>query len=67
VAENVPVSVELFVARLNLRGGKAGLMDADGSALVIHQGADDYRTDPAGESGDRVACAVIEAGKTRKP
>jgi Cu-Zn family superoxide dismutase len=67
LAENVPLSVEYFVPRLSLRGGKASLMDADGSALVIHQGADDYRTDPAGESGDRVACAVIEAGKAKKP
>lgn len=31
----------------------------DGSALVIHAGADDYRTDPAGAAGDRVACAAI--------
>jgi Cu-Zn family superoxide dismutase len=66
VAENVSLIVEFFVPELSLRGGKASLMDTDGSALVIHQGADDYRTDPAGESGDRVACAVIEAGKTKK-
>jgi Cu-Zn family superoxide dismutase len=31
----------------------------DGSALVVHAGADDYRTDPAGAAGDRVACAEI--------
>lgn len=35
------------------------LTDGDGSALVIHAGADDYRTDPAGDSGDRIACAAI--------
>jgi len=39
--------------------GEAPLLDADGSALVIHAGADDYKTDPAGNSGDRVACGVI--------
>ena len=37
----------------------ASLLDADGSALVIHARADDYVTDPSGNSGDRIACAVI--------
>jgi Cu-Zn family superoxide dismutase len=35
------------------------LADADGTALVIHARPDDYRTDPSGNSGDRIACAVI--------
>lgn len=35
------------------------LTRGDGSALVIHAAADDYRTDPAGAAGDRVACAAI--------
>lgn len=30
-----------------------------GTAMVIHAKADDYKTDPAGNSGDRVACGVI--------
>jgi len=37
----------------------ASLLDADGAALVIHARADDYATDPSGNSGDRIACAVI--------
>ena len=37
----------------------AGLLDADGAALVIHARADDYVTDPSGNSGERIACAVI--------
>jgi Cu-Zn family superoxide dismutase len=39
----------------------ATLLDGDGAALVIHAKADDYVTDPSGNSGDRVACAVISA------
>lgn len=40
----------------------AELTADDGSALVIHAGPDDYRTDPAGAAGDRVACAEITRG-----
>lgn len=36
------------------------LFDADGSAIVIHADPDDYRTDPSGNSGKRVACGVIQ-------
>lgn len=43
--------------------GSDGLFDAnpgaDGAALVIHAGADDYRTDPSGNSGGRIACSVL--------
>jgi superoxide dismutase, Cu-Zn family len=39
------------------------LLDADGSAIVIHARADDQQTDPSGNSGDRVACGVIAAGR----
>lgn len=35
------------------------LFDADGSAIVIHEDADDLATDPSGESGARIACGVI--------
>lgn len=45
-----------------LRGSEQALLDGDGAALVIHASADDYRTDPSGNSGDRIACAVIGGG-----
>jgi len=37
----------------------AELRDSDGSALVVHAQPDDNKTDPSGNSGDRIACAVI--------
>jgi Cu-Zn family superoxide dismutase len=37
----------------------ARLFDADGTAIVIHAGPDDYRTDPAGNAGGRIACGVL--------
>lgn len=42
-----------------LHGGLAPLLDQDGAALVIHAKADDMKTDPSGNSGDRIACAVL--------
>lgn len=39
----------------------AGLMDADGSAFVVHADPDDQMTDPSGNSGDRIACGVFAA------
>ena len=44
-----------------MASGAAMLADADGTALVVHAKADDYKTDPSGDSGDRVACAVVAA------
>ena len=54
------LAVEFVTDRLTLEEGDAAILDDDGSALVIHEGADDYVTDPAGEAGGRIACAVIE-------
>jgi superoxide dismutase, Cu-Zn family len=47
--------------RITLSEGANSLLDSDGSALVIHESADDYQTDPSGNSGDRVAAGIIRA------
>ncbi len=36
------------------------IFDADGAAIVIHAGPDDYKTDPSGNSGTRIACGVLK-------
>ena len=63
----VPSGGNLTVALLNdkvtlSRGKPNSLFDTDGSALVIHAKADDYKSDPAGNAGDRIACGVIGEG-----
>jgi len=40
--------------------GESGLLDADGAAVVVHAKRDDYRTQPSGDSGDRIACGVVK-------
>ena len=53
------LSVEATARGVTLGAGKNGLLDADGSALVVHEGADDYKSDPAGNAGKRIACGVV--------
>ena len=55
VAANGVLGATVVVSGANM----ASLLDADGSALVIHAAADDNMTDPSGNSGARIACAVI--------
>ena len=43
----------------NVKAGAVQILDANGAAVVIHAKADDYKTDPSGDSGDRIACAVL--------
>ncbi len=53
--------VELFTPFVSLKGagGRPALLDADGSALVIHLNPDDYMAQPIGGAGARVACGVV--------
>lgn len=48
--------------RVTLAAGTNSLLDADGSALVIHASADDNVSDPAGNAGARIACGMITRG-----
>lgn len=46
----------------DLPAGSAALLDADGASIVVHAAPDDYRTDPSGNSGGRIACGVFVTG-----
>lgn len=60
VGESGKADVDVFSKDLRLCGGETPLLlDDDGAALIIHKGADDYKTDPAGDAGERIACAVL--------
>ncbi len=55
------VNVEFTSKDFTLKTGvENSLFDSDGSAFIIHADADDYKTDPSGNSGERIACGVIE-------
>jgi len=66
VPKATALTVEYLVPDLTLSSGEGKLLDSDGSSLVVHKGADDYHTDPAGDAGDRVACGVIESAAKAK-
>jgi Cu-Zn family superoxide dismutase len=61
VAEDGSLDAEVLATAVTLSDGPATLLDADGSALVLHAGADDHMSQPSGGSGDRIACGVIAA------
>lgn len=55
------LEVEVVNAAITLERGKPNsVFDSDGSALIIHAGKDDYKSDPTGEAGGRIACGLVE-------
>ena len=53
-------ATEFFTTRVSVPGGDLpALLDADGSALIIHDQPDDHLSQPIGDAGGRIACGVI--------
>jgi superoxide dismutase, Cu-Zn family len=62
---NIPTSGEIVIevvnAAITLEKGKPNsVFGTDGTALIIHAGKDDYKTDPTGDAGGRIACGIIQ-------
>jgi superoxide dismutase, Cu-Zn family len=61
IPANGELAVEVLNAAITLEKGKPNsVFDADGSAVIIHANKDDYKTDPTGEAGGRIACGVVQ-------
>lgn len=60
VADDGTIKEELLAKGVTLKMDQENtLFDSDGSALVIHEKADDYKSQPSGDAGDRIACGEI--------
>ena len=59
VSDSGRVKLQVAVKGVSIDSGAGALLDGDGAALVVHEGADDYKSDPAGNAGKRLACGVI--------
>ena len=61
VPANGELTIEIFNDEISLKKDEdETVLDSDGSAIVIHAKGDDYKSDPAGDAGPRIACGVIQ-------
>ena len=59
IAANGTAKTTVMNSRVSLGMGANSVFSNGGTALVIHAKADDMKTDPAGNAGDRIACGTI--------
>ena len=62
VGKDGRAKLEVINTQVTLGTGSNSLKKAGGTALVIHAAADDYKSQPAGNAGDRIACGEIKGG-----
>lgn len=60
-------NVSFSVDYLSMKSNAANSILANGgTAIMVHEKADDMKTDPTGAAGNRIACGVISSGETVK-
>jgi Cu-Zn family superoxide dismutase len=59
VGQDGKAKINMVVSSVTLGEGANSLFKEGGTALVIHEKADDLQSDPAGNAGGRIACGVI--------
>jgi Cu-Zn family superoxide dismutase len=57
---NGVAEVDVVAEQATLSAGEGTLLKNGGTSILVHSGVDDLKTDPAGNSGERVACGVIQ-------
>lgn len=65
VASDGAAQADFMTDAVTFRGGSNSLVKPGGTSILIHGSPDDYTTNPAGSSGDRVACGVITQTASR--
>ena len=66
VEDDGKVKAEFMAPQVTLKENKKSLFTKEGTSIVIHESADDGMTQPAGDSGARIACGSISKGKGTK-
>jgi Cu-Zn family superoxide dismutase len=63
VGSNGKGKAQVVNTHVTLSSGPNSVFHEGGTALIIHEKADDDTSDPAGNAGNRIACGVIEKAK----
>lgn len=66
VGDDGKVKVDIMAPQVTLKEGKNSLLTKEGTSIVIHEAIDDGMTQPAGDSGERIACGTISKDKNEK-
>src|SRR5882762_3131403 len=64
VQPNGRTTLDVLLRDVSVKDGPAALLDGDGASIVVHEKADDYKSDPAGNAGKRIACGVIKGSRS---
>ncbi|MDM5228676.1 superoxide dismutase family protein [Cytobacillus sp. NJ13] len=63
VEDDGKVKIDFMAPQVTLKEDKNSLLTKEGTSIVIHDGPDDGMTQPAGDSGERIACGRISKDK----